>query len=122
MKRKKYILWIMTAFLLIIFLTAPIISNADISINPGDYEPTGVTGANQFVDKANIIIGVIQAVGSIVAVIVLIIIGLRYMMAGVDEKADYKSTMVPYVIGCAMLFIVSNLVEFIYDLVQNNVN
>ena len=42
------------------------------------------------------------------------------MMAGVEEKADYKSTMMPYIIGCVLLFVVSNLVAFIYNLVQNN--
>ena len=120
MRLKKYIPYIFAVILFIIFMLTPIVSNADININPSDFEPSGITGASDFVDKANIIIGIIQAIGSIVALIALIIIGIKYMVAGVEEKADYKSTMMPYIIGCAMLFVVSNLVAFIYNLVQNN--
>ncbi len=122
MNKKIHTLALITILLFLIFMMIPIISNADINIDPGDYKPGGITGANQFVSKANIIIGVIQAVGSIVALIALIVIGLKYMMAGVEEKADYKSTMVPYIVGCVMLFVISNLVAFIYNLVQNNFN
>ena len=120
MKHKKHIL--ITLLLMAILIMIPIVSSADININPDDFKPTGVTGASDFVDKANIIIGVIQSIGSIVAIVALIIMGIRYMMAGVEEKADYKSTMMPYIIGCAMLFVISNLVAFIYNLVQNNFN
>ena len=120
MIQKKHIL--ITLLLIAILIMIPIVSNADINIDPGDFEPTGITGADDFVSKANIIIGVIQAVGSIIAIIVLIIIGLRYMMAGVEEKADYKSTMIPYIVGCVLLFVISNLVAFIYNLVQNSFN
>lgn len=122
MRLKKYIPYIFAVILFAIFMLTPIVSNADININPSDFEPSGITGASDFVDKANIIIGVIQAIGSIVAIVALIIMGIRYMMAGVEEKADYKSTMMPYIIGCAMLFVISNLVAFIYNLVQNNFN
>ena len=122
MNGKKYVSVLITIILLLIFMTVPIISNADVNIDPNKFEPSGVTGADKFVDKANIIIGAIQAVGSIIAVIALISMGLKYMMAGVEEKADYKSTMMPYIIGCAMLFVISNLVAFIYNLVQNNFN
>ncbi len=120
MKRMKYIL--ITLILIILMLMIPIISNADININPSDFKPGEVTNATQFVQKANIVIGVIQAVGSIVAVVTLIIIGIKYMLAGVDEKAEYKSTMIPYVIGCSMLFVISNLLAFIYNIVQKNFN
>lgn len=122
MRLKKYIPYIFAVILFAIFMLTPIVSNADIHINPSDFEPGNITGASEFVDKANIIIGVIQAVGSIVAIVALIIMGIRYMMAGVEEKADYKSTMIPYIVGCAMLFVISNLVAFIYNLVQNNFN
>lgn len=118
--KQKIIPVLFAIILLIIFITIPIVSNADININPSDFEPTGVTGASQFVDKANIVIGVIQAVGSIVAVVSLIILGIRYMFAGVDERADYKSTMIPYVVGFVMLLVVVNVLGIIYNLVQKN--
>lgn len=122
MKQRKYIPVIFTIVLLIVFMMIPIVSNADININPEDFKLTGITGADDFVSKANIIIGVIQAVGSIVAVVALIILGIRYMFAGVDERADYKSTMIPYVVGFVMLLIVVNVLGIIYDIVQNNFN
>ena len=60
----------------------------------------------------------LQAIGSVVAVIMLSVIAIKYMLASVEEKADYKQTMIPYIIGAGSLLIVSNLVGIIYSLVQ----
>ena len=55
----------------------------------------------------------ISIVGSGVAVIALIILGIKYMMGSVEEKAEYKKTMMPYVIGALMVFGASAIVGFI---------
>ncbi len=40
----------------------------------------------------------------VVAVIVGLIIGIRFMVSGVDEKAKIKEELMPYVIGCFIIF------------------
>ena len=54
------------------------------------------------------IIKVITTVGSICSVVVLIMLGIKYMMGSVEEKAEYKKTLLPYVIGASMVFAASS--------------
>ncbi len=59
------------------------------------------------------ILNIVAVVGSGIAVIALIILGIKYMMGSVEEKAEYKKTMMPYLIGALMVFGASAIVTFI---------
>lgn len=50
------------------------------------------------------IVSIITTIGIIVAVIVLLILGIKYMMGSASEKAEYKKTMIPYLIGAVLIF------------------
>ena len=50
------------------------------------------------------IISIITTIGIIVAVIVLLILGIKYMMGSASEKAEYKKTMIPYLVGAVLIF------------------
>ena len=65
------------------------------------------------------IIKVITTVGSICSLVVLIMLGIKYMMGSVEEKAEYKKTLLPYVIGASMVFAASSLVSIIYNIAIN---
>ena len=65
------------------------------------------------------IIKVITTVGSICSVVVLIMLGIKYMMGSVEEKAEYKKTLLPYVIGASIVFAASSLVSIIYNIAIN---
>lgn len=67
----------------------------------------------------NSVITIITTVGSIISVIVLIVIGIKYMMGSVEEKAEYKKTLLPFVIGAIILFACSNLAGIIYNIAIN---
>lgn len=65
------------------------------------------------------VLGAVQLVGSFAAVIVLVIVGVRYMTGSVEEKAEYKKTMIPYVVGAILVFAASNVAKVIYDISGN---
>ena len=67
---------------------------------------------------ANTIIATISIMGTVIAAISIIVIGIRYMLASCTRKAIYKETMIPYLIGTVMVFTIPNLVRIIYDLVK----
>ena len=50
------------------------------------------------------IVDMITTIGIIVAVIVLLILGIKYMMGSASEKAEYKKTMIPYLVGAVLIF------------------
>lgn len=90
------------------------------TFNVDDYAPfdtTMVTGATRLESLANKIVGVIQVIGTIVSVIALIVIGIKYIMGSVEEKAEYKQTLKPYLIGAIMLFGITNILRVIQYMV-----
>ncbi len=60
--------------------------------------------------------GGVQGVGSIVSVLALVIIGVRYMLGSIEQKAEYKKIMIPYLVGAIFLFLSSNIVGVLYDI------
>ena len=59
---------------------------------------------NPFDFSISKIIGVIQAVGMSVAVIMLTYICIKYIYASPEGKAELKQQLFPYLIGCLLLF------------------
>lgn len=93
---------------------------ADSPIDTGSYKPgstTVVTNAGKLETIGNRIIGVIRIVGTIISVIALAVMGIKYMVGSVEEKAEYKKTMLPYLIGAIMLFGITNLLVIIQNFV-----
>ncbi len=70
-------------------------------------------------NMGNIIITVLSTIGSIVSVVVLIIIGIKYMLGSVEEKAKYKSSLMPYIIGAGLLFAASTIAGILYKVAIN---
>ena len=61
------------------------------------------------------IVSIITTIGIIVAIIVLLVLGIKYMMGSAAEKAEYKKTMIPYVVGAALIFAASALAQVVYS-------
>ena len=57
------------------------------------------------------IVNIITWVGIIVAIIVLLVLGIKYMMGSAAEKAEYKKTMIPYLVGALLIFGASAIVQ-----------
>lgn len=73
-------------------------------------------------DTANIttvggkITGIITTVGIVISVIVLLILGIKYMMGSASEKAEYKKTMIPYLVGAVLIFGASAIAKVVVQL------
>lgn len=87
--------------------------------NPSGFTGKDVTGLEKVNDIGNQIITIISTVGSIASVIVLIILGLKYMMGSAEEKAEYKKTLMPYIIGAALVFAASAIAGIVFSFAQN---
>ena len=77
-----------------------------------------VSGTGQIATLGNQAITIMSVVGSVVAVIVLIVLGLKYMMGSTEEKAEYKKTLMPYVIGAIFVFAASTIAGVIYNIAK----
>ena len=68
------------------------------------FGPTNSQSTNGIKNVGNNIVNIITTVGIIVAVVVLLILGIKYMMGSASEKAEYKKTMIPYLVGAVLIF------------------
>ena len=86
--------------------------------NPEDYRP-GEMGDNvTLVKLGGIITGGLKIVGIIASVLILVILGIKYMTGTIQEKAEYKKTMIPYIVGAVFLGAGGVLIELIFNLVS----
>lgn len=63
------------------------------------------------------IVAIVQVVGIVVAVIVILVIGIKYLIASPEGKAEYKKTMIPYLVGAALIFAGTTIVNVVYQVV-----
>ena len=114
MKKLIKILPILMVVLVILTAISPVCATiGDVTINPSTNSATAVSGIG------NSILGIIRVVGTIIAVGVLMVIGIKYMMGSAEEKAEYKKTMLPYLIGAIILFAAVNIAGYVYDVSQS---
>lgn len=65
------------------------------------------------------IIGIITTVGVVVSVVVLVVLGIKYMIGSAEEKAEYKKTMIPYIIGAILVFAASTIASIVMSVADN---
>ena len=113
---------IVTTIVIMMLLSFFTFSFADITtMNPTDWK-NQTTGnkikTNDIKEFSASVISAVSVVGSAAAIITLIILGVKYMMGSAEEKAEYKKTLLPYIIGAVMVFGASVLTNVIYKMVQ----
>lgn len=113
-KSIKIISTIITAILVIMLGASTI-----FAYNPGNVntnaEPNGM---NRITNAGEGIIGAIRTVGVLLSVGILMVLGIKYMMGSAEEKASYKKTMMPYLIGAILIFAASSLAQAVFDFVK----
>ncbi len=111
--KKKTIKILLVMIMLIVAFTVTV--NAATS----GKDPTGYTGGGASVDRieglGNKIIQIVSVIGSIASVIVLVVLGIKYMMGSAEEKAEYKKTLLPYIIGAALVFAASSIAGIVFN-------
>ncbi len=86
-------------------------------ITPGELTGTATLGTegNNLVGK---IISWLTGIGMAVSVIVLLVLGIKYMIGSAEEKAEYKKTMIPYLVGAILVFGASAIANMVYNMVK----
>ena len=110
-KTVKIIATIVTIIMLMMVLSTGVMAADELisSMNP-DYSDTGSVGT-----IGGKIVNILSIIGVVVAVIVLLVLGIKYMMGSASEKAEYKKTMIPYLVGAILIFAASVIANVVYQ-------
>ena len=123
MKKNKIINILSILLFTFIILTSFTVNSFAIDINVNEFDPSKAsassTGTAKVKNVVRPIIGTLQTIGIVIAVITIIVIGLKYMTGSVAEKAEYKKTMIPYIIGVILIVAITQLVGLVATIVDN---
>lgn len=114
-KTLKIIAVLLIAIALITLSTT--IVRATTGFEPIEPKPAGTAG-EKVTNAAGQVLTIVRIVGMAVAVIMLTILGIKYVAASPNEKADYKKGMTVYVVGAVLLFGASALLSVIQKFVE----
>ena len=89
-----------------------------VSAFAANIEVTAPTGE---IDGFGKVLGVIQYIGILVAVVMVMYVGVKYLTAGASKKAEAKETMVPVLIGAALLALAPSVVKWIFTALGSTV-
>ena len=113
MKKNKILLTIV--FLLIMLFACTNVVFAD---NVGGMSVT-ITQNNTLVKSGNNIIGIAQIIGTGIAFVMLIVLGISYVVASPGDKAEIKKHAIVYVVGAIFIFATTNIVSIAYQIASN---
>lgn len=75
-----------------------------------DFLNEGKTGSNDTInfdmlnDTSSIIYNILLVVGTCAAVIIAAVLGIQFITGSVEQKVKVKEALIPFVIGCVVLF------------------
>lgn len=111
-KTVKIITILLVAIMLTTFATS--VFAADVSFDSLSANYQG--NSDKLVSKANNIMGLIRNVAIIASVIILMVLGVKYMLGSVEEKAEYKKSFVPLIVGIVLVVSATAVASFIFNM------
>ena len=79
--------------------------------------PNGTAGdTTDIAKKAANIVATLRNIAAIVAVVIIAILGIKYMLGSVEEKAEYKKSFMPLIIGVVVVMAALQLAAMLFSL------
>ena len=122
---KNIIIKILAIFVLSTMLIMQTTYAADSVIDAGDSfikegkKTTQAIQDSQIKTVSDQIYNILLAVGTVIAVIVGAILGIQFMVGSMDEKAKVKESLIPFVIGCIIVFGAFGIWKLIATILQD---
>ena len=86
-------------------------------VAPGDIDPdyTGIdtTGVQKTAKK---VMGLIRNIAVIAGVLLIAVLGVKYMLGSVEEKAEYKKSFMPLIVGAVVVMAATQIATMIFSL------
>ncbi|HOZ54880.1 MAG TPA: TrbC/VirB2 family protein [Clostridia bacterium] len=104
-----------TATILLVLMILTMVTTSafawSVSVTPN----TQASGANTITGIGNGVVGIVQVIGYVVAVVMLVIIGIKYITSSPEGKAEVKKTALFYVLGAVLIAGAVTIVGAVFD-------
>lgn len=112
MKKTEKILTIAFMTIVLVMIATNVFAGYSSVLNSMKNQNANTTKLTQTGGK---LITILQTVGIIASVLVIIVLGIKYMMGSAEEKAEYKKTFIPYIIGAVLILAASTFAGMIFE-------
>lgn len=117
MKKTVKIITVVLLAIILISVTSNVF--AGDAIKPGDLSGKVSYGDSIALQtKAGQIMGMIRNVAVIASVIILMVLGVKYMLGSVEEKAEYKKSFIPLIVGIVLVVSATAIASFIFNMAE----
>ena len=117
MKKQVRIISVLLVIVTILAALSNVVLATDLSGKIDEIaKGNGSVATDKVVNLGKTIVTIMQTIGIVVAVVVLLVLGIKYMMGSAEEKAEYKKTMIPYLVGAVLIFASTTIVNIVYQL------
>lgn len=90
----------------------------DVLDNVEEFVPEEEETPQELKDTSNVIYSIVLNIGVVLSVLIIAALGIKYMVGSLEEKAEYKETMLIYFIGAILLFSVTVIANILYNIGQ----
>lgn len=94
----------------------------DVASNPSAFKPGNIGNEKELRDRVGVILGAINNIGSVVCIVTLMALGIKYMLGSVEEKAEFKKTATIYITGAILTFSITTIPNVLYKIGVNLFN
>lgn len=111
-KSIKLLSVLMMVALITMSVVSPVFASNSSVIN-GIKIQSGNTQSMQ--ELAGKVLGFIRNIALIGGVVIIAVLGLKYMMGSLEEKSEYKKSMIPLVVGIVVVMSATTIAKLLFD-------
>ena len=112
----KMLLTALTILLLVATLSTSVFATTSI-INDikSQAETTNSIDSAEMTATAGKVLKLIRTIAIILGTIVIAVLGVKYMMGSVEEKAEYKKSFIPLVVGILVIMAATSIATLLFS-------
>ncbi len=107
---------ILSALLIVVMLVS-----ATSMVFAGELTPGSVTATYDSTESSSLtslagkVLGWVRNIAAVISVIILAILGVKFMIGSTEERAEYKKSFLPLIIGLFVVLSASTLATWIWN-------
>lgn len=86
-----------------------VLSSSVFALTPGDIQASTTSADSTIQTIGGKVLSAVTTAGIVLSVLMLAVLGVKYMLGSSEEKAEYKKSMMPYLIGALLVFAASTI-------------
>ena len=117
MKKIKKVMYIIFLIILLLSFNNSFADDSAFEVGKDAFNSTVSSKADKMIkSSATLTITIVRIAGVSIAVVMLLVIAMKYMMSSAGDRADIKKHAVAYVVGAVMLFAATGILGLINEI------